>query len=144
MHRSLPSRHLVRSLKCHITGTWAYPLATALSVPGTIQENHRSGVLFLFDADSEGHALKPSLELIVAFLTWVHIRGFGKDYEILRHGEIGPSGHYEIITGNIECSQSRRDRLHLDSELLRDDHGSLLSDDKSGPIRVRAYIPRRN
>ena len=90
MHRSLPSRHLVRSLKCHITGTWAYPLATALSVPGTIQENHRSGVLFLFDADSEGHALKPSLELIVAFLTWVHIRGFGKDYEILRHGEIGP------------------------------------------------------
>ena len=63
MHRSLPSRHFVRSLRCHITGTWAYPLATALSVPGTIQENHRSGVLFLFEADSEGHALKPSLEI---------------------------------------------------------------------------------
>ena len=63
MHQSLPSRRLVRSLRCHITGTWAYPLATALSVPGTIQENHRSGVLFLFEADSEGHALKPSLEI---------------------------------------------------------------------------------
>ena len=33
---------------------------------------------------------------------------------------------------------------HFDAEVLRNNHGGLLSDDKSGPIRVRAYISRRD